>query len=1060
MTFFRHCLPALLTAFALLPSLGAAQQWRPGLVARYRDAQGDISLLTPTVDIRLSAEQSVHPQVAPAFEAEWSGLLRIDRAGKYRLMSSARIELLGEPAGDEMVQLATGEHPLRLRYERPAGDATVTLRWESEFFDEEPVPTSVLGHEEAGQDRAGQEAVERGRLLFAELGCGNCHAAANWRLQHRQGPDLSHIAARVKPGWIYQWLGNPHAYRPGAVMPVCLDTKQQRADVAAFLGTLGKAAPTGLGGVARGKDLAVLSLGASTFRQVGCEKCHDAQNTLQNVQAKYATAEALASYIAQPHRTDPGGRMPQFFDTDEQHLAAAVAAHLYSQPAAESDPPPAGDASRGAELYVTRGCHRCHAANSGLLADHLKNAPPAPAFGRPKGLPLKRLWSFDNRQAVEQQSGAADAIRGEAAWSTGRVAAGDDATSFQFNGRTFIEANHFPRPGTMTITVWVKTEQGGSIVTWGRPGGGLRGSREFRMNIGQDGKNSLCYGEYNSDGGWRPVVVKPSVNLIDGQWHHLALVRQNDRVQHYVDGQPVGRPGRSQPTGGDYTDRLLIGALGLQANPSNRFRGEMDELAIWETALAPAQIASLADAQPTADLAAPPEQDFEAFDPGMGCLAEEAPPQVPHYRLPPEDRTALQALLRTVQTADGPADYHESPRVQRDLLIQQFRCTACHQLDDKNVQRARRVTEDGEVVAVERPPLLTGVGHKLTVERLRGVLLRRERNRPWLGLRMPHFGPAVAQLPEWFAACAGLGSETEPPPNRDLASAGLALIGKQRGKAACIACHNYRGINRRRDGVTPAPDLAEAGRTIRTGWFLRWMHDPQRLQPGTSMPQFFLDLSPEQREQSIAQLWSAIYYQDELPLPAGVLDRKTEGTRIVVQDQPVVFRMATKTPVGQIDRAINVGVPGGLNYTFDPVECRLRYVWRGSFIDAAPAWNGRGGNPVSAGDDAAVAFPNGNSLTIDALDTPPRFLGYRMVDQLPVFRYRISDATIEQHILLSPKQLTQRFVVKGANDEIVYAGGPARCTIKHAGRTIPSSGEPVRLPAADEVTFEVTTLLP
>ena len=50
------------------------------------------------------------------------------------------------------------------------------------------------------------------------------------------------------------------------------------------------------------------------------------------------------------------------------------------------------------------------------------------------------------------------------------------------------------------------------------------------------------------------------------------------------------------------------------------------------------------------------------------------------------------------------------------------------------------------------------------------------------------------------------------------------------------------------------------------------------------MPQFFLDVSQEERQLRIRQLWSALVYQDQLPLPKGVLDQQTEGTRIVVKD--------------------------------------------------------------------------------------------------------------------------------------------------------------------------------
>jgi hypothetical protein len=300
----------------------------------------------------------------------------------------------------------------------------------------------------------------------------------------------------------------------------------------------------------------------------------------------------------------------------------------------------------------------------------------------------------------------------------------------------------------------VSTTQGGSIITWGRPGGGQRGSRELRMNIGQDGKNSICYGEYNSDGGWKPVIVRPNdVNLIDGKWHHIAVVRKGESIQHFVDGKFKGG-GKAQKGGGDYTDRLLIGALGLQANPSNRFKGLMDDLSIWEMALSAEQIATLAAGGSPLKMAGPEQKEIKPFNVETGCLSVNVNRPLPDYQLGESDRTALQRFLKTVQPNEG-SSYHNAPLVLHDLRIRQFRCTKCHELNDQNIQRGVAVDDQGLIVRLERPPRLTGAGAKLTSSWLRDVLLEKKRNRPWLNLRMPHFGESVRDLPELISSAAG-----------------------------------------------------------------------------------------------------------------------------------------------------------------------------------------------------------------------------------------------------------------------------------------------------------------
>ena len=1034
-----------------------AQESQPGLVAVYSDENSSVVRIVPTPNLRLRSAEGIHPQIDRQFTAAWTGVLKIDRAAQYRVYADgAKVQVAGKPVA-ERTTLATGEHAIRIQFERESGEARLDLRWESEFFQDEPVPSAALGHVETPEPLASQDSIEQGRFLFAELGCANCHSAGNWNLQPRRGPDLTNAGSRIQAGWLDQWLRDPHEYRKSAVMPVCLDTDQDRADVTAFVMSLRSGAEPGESPAPTPEQL---ESGRELFQQVGCVKCHDKANNLDQVGSKYVSAAWLAEFIANPHAVDPHGRMPQLFEPDvERHLAGSVAGFLFQEkkrPVAFSEPR-TGDVNRGARLFASNGCASCHAVASAVKREDVLAGP---AFGQPAGLPLRHFWDFGSEGSPtpvkDRVTGSVEKIQGREAI----VRSNDDRErSFEFDGRTFIELNHFHRPDTMTISVWVKTTQGGSILTWGRPDGSQRGSRELRMNIGQDGKNSVCYGEYNSDGGWKPVIVKPAVNLIDDNWHHIAVVRKGESIQHFVDGKPAGS-GKALPGGGDYTDRLLIGALGLSDNPTNRFKGQIDDLSIWEMALSDAQIAALATGSSPLTMARPAGDQIEPFDVAAGCLGEDVQRPLPDYRLSKADRSALRNFLATVQPEninqpENKNSYQASPLTTHDLRIRQFRCTACHELDDQNIQKGVEVDDNGRVVRVERPPLLTGAGAKLTGAWIREVLVERKRNRPWLNLRMPHFGEGVSELPDLIASSAGASpDDAGPKPDRSLAEAGLEMIGVRRGEVSCITCHDYRGINRRKDGVVPAPDLADAGRTVRREWFDRWMHDPQRLQPGTSMPQLFLDVPAEERDLRIAQLWSALYYQKQLPLPKGVLDQQTEGTRIVVKDKPVIFRMATVTPVGQIDRAINVGLPGGFNFTFDAVSCRLVYAWQGEFLDAGPAWNGRGGNPVRAGGGKLVEIKSGNTVRVGAASESDslRFLGYRLEDHSPVFRYEVNGVQVEQRIEVSQSKVAQKFVVRKPEADVLYQGAAG---VTFESKTGQREGDLIRFPSADVVEFEI-----
>jgi cytochrome c2 len=1030
---FRLCLYSLVTSIGLA-SLSTnsthAADVEAGLIGEFTDGATTVREIVATPNFNLSENESISPRIAPKFTATWTGVLRVIRGGAYSLSGATNIQIDGKVIrSDSPIDLSSGDHTLVIKTTRTEPNSRQQLRWNSSFFADEPIPSSAFGHQvPLDSALALDQEIEHGRFLFAEHGCGNCHESGAWNLATRRGPDLSNIGARAQPSWIGHWLTNPRHYRLASVMPVPRMSPLQRRDILAFLGQLTES-PIPDGGLKPSED--VLNAGEALFGQVGCTKCHDERNNLDSVGLKYRSATALAQYIGDPKLTDAHGRMPQLFDmATEAHLVRQLAEYLFHAkrkmflPNARVEAPVEdGDVNRGAALFKSSGCADCHTTHH--QGSKIVGTSKAPAFAPSSGLPLRHFWDFESQ--VEDQAGNNNGrVSGDEKYSPAATKPGSKTgggKSFEFDGTNYIELSHFHRPDNMTISVWIKTEHGGEVIAWGRPGGGLRGSRELRVNIGQDGKNSVCYGEYNSDNGWRPVIARPTdINLVDNQWHHLAVVRNGPNVLHYVDGKLQGKGGTVQKGAGNYTDRLLIGALGLQNNPSNRFRGSIDDLSIWDTALSAEQIGRLAGGASPLVMGRTRKTRVAAFQPAAGCLADALPNTVPDFQFSDDQRTSLRKFLATVQP-DKPV--YDAPRTAFDLRIRQFRCTACHELNDSNVQAAQLVDDRGRIVRVELPPRLTGVGDRLTVDWLESVLLEKRRNRPWLQLRMPHFGQSVAELPILFPKSSGATLVDESPrPDMKLATAGIATIGVQRGKVACISCHNYRGINRQKEGVVPAPDLAEAASTVRRDWFRRWLHNPTRLQPGTSMPQFFLDLSQPDRERKIDELWSALVHQNKMPLPDGLLNRQTEGTRILVNKHPVFFRMATRTPAGQVNRAINVGLPGGSNFTFDPESCSLRFAWQGAFIDAGPAWNGRGGNPVTANGRSLFQAPGITPLRFDDNDEPPKvdFLGYRLVEKHPVFRYQIDGKLVEHRIDVEGDLVTQTFEIENPGDSVRFVG--------------------------------------
>jgi cytochrome c oxidase subunit 2 len=86
-------------------------------------------------------------------------------------------------------------------------------------------------------------AAGRGRKVFQQYVCMNCHAVSGLSTNGTAGPDLTHVAGRQTLGGgvvdntsenLARWLENPQAIKPGCLMPGFNLTKQQARDLTVF----------------------------------------------------------------------------------------------------------------------------------------------------------------------------------------------------------------------------------------------------------------------------------------------------------------------------------------------------------------------------------------------------------------------------------------------------------------------------------------------------------------------------------------------------------------------------------------------------------------------------------------------------------------------------------------------------------------------------------------------------------------------------------------------------------------------------------------------------------
>lgn len=435
-----------------------------------------------------------------------------------------------------------------------------------------------------------------------------------------------------------------------------------------------------------------------------------------------------------------------------------------------------------------------------------------------------------------------------------------------------------------------------------------------------------------------------------------------------------------------------------------------------------------------------------------GCLADAAVAPAPRFAFAPGQREDLRAFVASPDLSAAPA---------RDLerLVTSLRCASCHERDG---------VAPAHLPPGPLPPSLTLAGDKLRPAWLERVLGgERKRIRPWLDLRMPHYGGRAAELAAGLAAATGRGpgEEEEKPggnarPSLEEMRRGVARLGIGEGGLGCIQCHDFR--DRPAISDLRGPDLTEMGARLRDDWLRRWLRDPQRISPGTAMPAFFSALPAAEAEAGIDLLRRTLASGPSLPVPPGY---NLDGGAFTLSpvDAPMVERVFL---LDASERAIAVGLPEAMSFCFDAESARLRYAWSGGFLDMEPVWNKRGGMPARILGEKFFEAPEGFPLRFgDGASSEARFLGYRLEGgKAPEFRYQMGGVEIHETLVASAEGarpgLLRRIRVGAVEAPVWFQAGAGR-EVRVGGRTLatPRDGW-VRVAGQGPVEFEMLLPLP
>ncbi len=186
-------------------------------------------------------------------------------------------------------------------YDRNLGVPTMTWRTLEHFWDFPMIPPQ---YSEASCAKCHQalddiarfenenygEKIKKGKKLYTQLGCINCHRVENIEGMRRVGTDLTHVASKLTDGFMHNWIFSPRDFRPATWMPhfymqenngpdsanvwdpdPLLRTRTEVQAITYYLRTVSKpwspkAVPSAVVGDA--------AIGHQLFASVGCLACH------------------------------------------------------------------------------------------------------------------------------------------------------------------------------------------------------------------------------------------------------------------------------------------------------------------------------------------------------------------------------------------------------------------------------------------------------------------------------------------------------------------------------------------------------------------------------------------------------------------------------------------------------------------------------------------------------------------------------------------------------------------------------------------------------------------
>ncbi len=226
----------------------------------------------------------------------------------------------------------------------------------------------------------------------------------------------------------------------------------------------------------------------------------------------------------------------------------------------------------------------------------------------------------------------------------------------------------------------------------------------------------------------------------------------------------------------------------------------------------------------------------------------QAKARMPHFGFNSEQANAITAVVIGQETkkVDDSMIRKVDARLEQVIaghrVLHRYNCVGCHAIEGRGAGVLGHYEDPSE-----GPPNLNTQGLKTQSQWLFSFLKNTNvMIRPWVKIRMPQFSMSdedARTLSKYFAAVDGANYPFVSAQANPLTAAEVVMVEKMINAQGCLSCHAVRKAGEEVAGA--APHFQDVKARLNGEWVTDWIQDPNKIMPGTRMPQLWPPVDAE-----------------------------------------------------------------------------------------------------------------------------------------------------------------------------------------------------------------------